>query len=60
MSKLTSYLLTAVIAAAAIASILVMYSDYLTNPWTRDSQVRAVWDYAGRVGRGKLRHGQGL
>jgi multidrug resistance efflux pump len=41
MRKLTSYLLTALVLAAAIASIAVMYSDYLTNPWTRNAQVRA-------------------
>ena len=41
MSGLSKYLLTALIALAAIAGVAFMYSDYLINPWTRDGQVRA-------------------
>jgi multidrug resistance efflux pump len=41
MSGLSKYLLTALIALAAIAAGVFMYFDYVINPWTRDGQVRA-------------------
>lgn len=41
MRRLSRYLLTGLIAAAAIAAVAFMYSDYVINPWTRDGQVRA-------------------
>lgn len=41
MRRLSGYLLTGLIAAAAIAAVAFMYSDYVINPWTRDGQVRA-------------------
>jgi multidrug resistance efflux pump len=41
MRGLSRYLLTGLIAAAAIAAVAFMYSDYVINPWTRDGQVRA-------------------
>ncbi len=41
MRGLSGYLLTGLIAAAAIAAVAFMYSDYVINPWTRDGQVRA-------------------
>ena len=35
------YLLTATIVLIAVAVIALKYWDYITNPWTRDGQVRA-------------------
>jgi multidrug resistance efflux pump len=35
------YLLTGVIVAVAVIVVLFKYWDYVTNPWTRDGQVRA-------------------
>ncbi|MGD9054681.1 MAG: HlyD family secretion protein [Desulfobacterales bacterium] len=35
------YLLTAAVVAVAVIVVLVKYWDYVTNPWTRDGQVRA-------------------
>ena len=35
------YLLTGMIVLIAVAAILLKYWDYVTNPWTRDGQVRA-------------------
>ena len=35
------YLLTATVVLTAIALVMLKYQDYLTNPWTRDGQVRA-------------------
>lgn len=42
MRKTVGYILTALIAALAIIAALSIYSDYVTNPWTRDGQVRAT------------------
>jgi multidrug resistance efflux pump len=41
MQAATKYLLTGVIAAIAVAAVLLKYWDYVTNPWTRNGQVRA-------------------
>jgi multidrug resistance efflux pump len=41
MKMLKKYLLTGVVVLIAVAVILVKYRDYVTNPWTRDGQVRA-------------------
>ncbi len=35
------YLLTATVVLVAVAVVMLKYRDYLTNPWTRDGQVRA-------------------
>jgi multidrug resistance efflux pump len=35
------YLMTGIIVSFAIAALLLKYWDYVTNPWTRDGQVRA-------------------
>ena len=35
------YLLTGMIVLIAVVAILLKYWDYVTNPWTRDGQVRA-------------------
>jgi len=35
------YLLTGMIVLIAVIAILLKYWDYVTNPWTRDGQVRA-------------------
>ena len=35
------YLLTGAIVAVAVIVVLFKYWDYVTNPWTRDGQVRA-------------------
>ena len=35
------YLLTGAIVAVAVIVVLLKYWDYVTNPWTRDGQVRA-------------------
>lgn len=35
------YLLTAAMVSIAVVLVLFKYSDYVTNPWTRDGQVRA-------------------
>ena len=42
MGKIAGYALTLLVAAAAVFAAASMYSDYLTNPWTRDGQVRAT------------------
>lgn len=42
MAKLSRYILTFLIAAAAMLAAFFIYSDYITNPWTRDAQVRAT------------------
>jgi multidrug resistance efflux pump len=42
MGKIAGYALTLLVAAAAVFAAAAMYSDYLTNPWTRDGQVRAT------------------
>lgn len=41
MHTLFKYLLTGVVVAVAIGVVLYKYWDYVTNPWTRDGQVRA-------------------
>src|SRR5210317_1390372 len=35
------YLLTSIIVLIAVVVIALKYWDYITNPWTRDGQVRA-------------------
>lgn len=35
------YLRTGVVVAVALMAVLLKYWDYVTNPWTRDGQVRA-------------------
>lgn len=42
MKKLAGYGLTLLIAAAAVIAAVSMYADYVSNPWTRDGQVRAT------------------
>lgn len=42
MGRIAGYALTFLIAAAAVVAAASMYKDYLTNPWTRDGQVRAT------------------
>lgn len=37
----SKYLLTGVVALVAIAALVFKYWDYLSNPWTRNGQVRA-------------------
>ena len=41
MKKYLKYLTTGLVIAVAIVFVLVKYYDYVTNPWTRDGQVRA-------------------
>jgi len=41
MKKYQKYLLTSVIVLIAIAAILFKYWEYVTDPWTRNGQVRA-------------------
>jgi multidrug resistance efflux pump len=41
MQEKQKYLLTGVIVAVAVIVVLLKYWDYVTNPWTRDGQVRA-------------------
>ena len=41
MNTLTKVLLTGAVVITAIAVIAFKYWDYVTNPWTRDGQVRA-------------------
>jgi multidrug resistance efflux pump len=41
MKGKTKYLLTGLIVAVAVIVVLLKYWDYVTNPWTRDGQVRA-------------------
>jgi len=41
MKKFLKYFLTALIVAIAVIVALFKYQDYVTNPWTRDGQVRA-------------------
>jgi multidrug resistance efflux pump len=50
MKDYAKYLLTGAIVAIAVIVVLVKYRDYVTNPWTRDGQVRAnVVQVASRV-----------
>jgi multidrug resistance efflux pump len=41
MKKHQKYLLTGVVVLLAVVVVLLKYWDYVTNPWTRDGQVRA-------------------
>ena len=41
MEKYQKYLLTGAVVLIAFVAILLKYWDYVTNPWTRDGQVRA-------------------
>jgi multidrug resistance efflux pump len=41
MRKTLKFLLSAIILLVAAGVLVAMYWDYVTNPWTRDGQVRA-------------------
>jgi multidrug resistance efflux pump len=41
MKTYSKYLLTGAVVLIAVVLILFKYWDYVTNPWTRDGQVRA-------------------
>jgi len=41
MKKYLKYLLTGLVITVAVILVLFKYRDYVTNPWTRDGQVRA-------------------
>ncbi len=41
MKNYRKYLLTGIVVLAAVAAVLLKYWDHVTNPWTRDGQVRA-------------------
>ena len=41
MQEIQKYLLTGAVVLIAFVAILLKYWDYVTNPWTRDGQVRA-------------------
>jgi multidrug resistance efflux pump len=41
MKGITKYLLTGAIVLIAVIVVFFKYWDYVTNPWTRDGQVRA-------------------
>ena len=41
MKKFLKYLLTGLIVVLAVGMVLFKYQDYVTNPWTRNGQVRA-------------------
>jgi multidrug resistance efflux pump len=41
MKNYQKYLVTGAIIAIAVTLVLLKYRDYVTNPWTRDGQVRA-------------------
>jgi multidrug resistance efflux pump len=41
MEKYKKYLLTGAVVLLAVVVVLLKYWDYVTNPWTRDGQVRA-------------------
>ncbi len=41
MRTLLKYLLTSLVVAIAVGVVLFKYWDYVTNPWTRDGQIRA-------------------
>ncbi len=36
------YVFTAIIVLIAVLVVIIKYRDYITNPWTRDGQVRAL------------------
>lgn len=49
-SKYSKYLLTGAVVLIAVIAVLLKYSQYVSNPWTRDGRVRAnVIEVAGRV-----------
>ena len=41
MKGVLKYLLTGIIVLIAVFVVAIKYWDYVTNPWTRDGQVRA-------------------
>jgi len=41
MKKFLKYLLTGAIIIIAVIMVMLKYRNYITNPWTRDGQVRA-------------------
>ncbi len=41
MKTYQKYMLTGVVVLIAVGAIVFKYRDYVTNPWTRDGQVRA-------------------
>ncbi len=41
MKNYLKYLLTGIVVLVAVLVVLFKYQDYVTNPWTRDGQVRA-------------------
>ena len=41
MKAISRYVLTGAVVLAAVAVVLFKYWEYVTNPWTRDGQVRA-------------------
>ena len=41
MQEKRKYLLTGAVVLLAVVVVLLKYWDYVTNPWTRDGQVRA-------------------
>lgn len=41
MKNAIKFLLTTLVVGAAVVVVLFKYWDYVTNPWTRDGQVRA-------------------
>jgi multidrug resistance efflux pump len=41
MKRLLKYLTTTIIVLIAVIVVVIKYQDYITNPWTRDGQVRA-------------------
>ena len=50
MKQYQRYLLTGAIVLVAVVAVLLKYSDYVANPWTRDGHVRAsVIKIAARV-----------
>ena len=40
MKKNMKFLLTGAIVLIAVLVVVIKYWDYVTNPWTRDGQVR--------------------
>ena len=41
MKKYLKYMLTGIIVVIAVIVVLIKYRNYISNPWTRDGQVRA-------------------
>ena len=49
-NKYRKFALTGAVVLVAVATVLIKYGDYVTNPWTRDGRVRAdVIQIASRV-----------